>query len=77
MKSLSILELMFLCRCVGEDLAKMERRIERCKRYISRGEDKHKELALAEAEYNALLSVKNKINDEIALREYKKPENVS
>lgn len=70
MKSLSILELMFLCRLVGEDLDKLERRKERCRRYIARGEDKHKELALAEAEYDALLSVKQKINNEIALREY-------
>ena len=70
MKTLSLLELMFLCRIVEEDLDKMDRRKERCKRYILRGEDRHKELALAEAEYDALLSVKQKINAELALREF-------
>lgn len=70
MKTLSLLELMFLIRLVGEDLDRMERRKERCRRYIARGEDKHKELALAEAEYDALLSVKQKINAELALRDF-------
>ena len=69
MKSLSLLELMFLIRLVGDDLEKLERRKERCKRIIARGEDRHKELAMAEAEYDALLSVKQKINAELALRD--------
>lgn len=69
MKTLSLLELMFLIRLIGDDLDRLERRKERCRRYISRGEDKHKELALTEAEYDALLSVKQKINAELALRD--------
>jgi len=69
MKTLSLLELMFLIRLIGDDLERLERRKERCRRYISRGEDKHKELALTEAEYDALLSVKQKINAELALRD--------
>lgn len=69
MKSLSLLELMFLIRLIGDDLEKLERRKERCRRYIARGEDKHNELALTEAEYDALLSVKQKINAELALRD--------
>ncbi len=77
MKTLTDMELLFLCRCVSEDYDKMERRIERCRRYILRGEDRHKELALAEAERDAILSVKKKINNEIALREYTRNDNVS
>jgi len=69
MKTLSLLELMFLIRLIGDDLERLERRKERCRRDISRGEDKHKELALTEAEYDALLSVKQKINAELALRD--------
>lgn len=69
MEKLNELELMFLCRLVGDDLQRIQRRIERCNRYIARGEDKHKELAIAEAEYEALSNVKKRINAEIALRE--------
>lgn len=69
MKNLNELELMFLCRLVGDDLQRIQRRIERCNRYIARGEDKHKELAIAEAEHEALCNVKKRINAEIALRE--------
>ena len=69
MKTLNELELLFLCRLVGDDLGRLQRRIDRCHRYISRGEDKHKELAIAEAERSAILNIKKRINAEIALRE--------
>ena len=69
MKVLDDLELMFLCRLVRDDLGRVQRRIDRCHRYISRGEDKHKELAIAEAEMASILNIKKRINAEIALRE--------
>ena len=69
MNTLTSLELMFLCRLVDDDLSRMKKRIERCDRYILRGEDRYKEKAIAEAEYDSLLVVKKKINNELALRE--------
>lgn len=77
MKTLTMLELMFLCRLVDDDLVRMKKRIDRCDRYILRGEDRYKEKALAESEYDSLLSVKKKINNELALREYASIENNS
>lgn len=69
MTSLSDVELLFLFRLITEDLDKMERKIDRCRRYLARGEDKYRELSLAEAEYTAMYSVKKRINAVLALRE--------
>lgn len=77
MKTLTMLELLFLCRLIDDDLVRMKKRIDRCDRYILRGEDRYKEKALAESEYDSLLSVKKKINNELALREYASKEDIS
>lgn len=47
-------------------------RIQYYNRMMTRGSDCLEKLAIAESEYSAMLSIKNKINDELALRELQK-----
>ena len=67
---LTRIELLFLRRLVGENLEKKLGRVQYYYRQLERGnKDCLEKLAIVEAECNAMASLKNKINDEIALRE--------
>lgn len=73
MKTFSLLELLFLRRMVGENMDKKLGRIQYYNRQIARDKQEYYEkLALVESEYNAMCSIKEKINDELALRELTK-----
>lgn len=68
---LTMIELFFLRKLIGENLDKKLGRIQYYNRQLRLGKDYYQQLALVESEYNAMLSLKDKINDEIALRELK------
>lgn len=64
------MELLFLRKLVGENLDKKLGRGQYYHRQLERGnKDCLEKLAVVEAECNAMASLKNKINDEFALRE--------
>ena len=63
------MELLFLRKLVGENLDKKIGRVQYYHRQLARGTDCYEKLAVAEAECTAMASLKEKINNEIALRE--------
>lgn len=66
---LTELELLYLRRLVVEDIDMLDRRINKLIRLASHDEQFHKKMALAESELAAMLEIKRKINDDIAVRE--------